>query len=297
MLSGAVLAAISMSLTGGYLVAYKRYFAGYPTFLYLGLVEGAALCWYVAIGVATGRSVVTFPAGFDAVAVALLGGVVAVTVGSAVASVRALQIGDVSYVAPLSKLAPPVVLLIEAVGLGTRVSPSQMAGLCAVTIGVYLLEGTEPGETAGVIGPFRRLTDSTPARLALASAVLIGVADVGKRVLLANATVAPSTLVAVTLAGLTIGTLPIGLRRWKARPTRRTAWVGLAAAGLVLATADHLTALALATTPASVVVPILSGQALVAVVLGGRLLGETATRRRLVATASTSLGIVLVVLG
>jgi drug/metabolite transporter (DMT)-like permease len=288
-----------MSLTGGYLVAYKRYFAGYPTFLYLGIVEGAALCWYVTIGVATGRAVVAVPAGFDAVAVALLGGVVALTVGSAVASVRALQVGEVSYVAPLSKLAPPVVLLVEVVGLGERLSPPQVVGLCAATVGVYLLEGTDgaDGEAAGALGPIRRLVDSTPARLALAAAVLIGVADVGKRVLLADATVAPPTLVAVTLAGLTVGTLPIGLRRWEARPKRPSAWLGLIAVGLVLATADHLTALALATTPASVVVPVLSGQALVAVVLGGRLLGETATRRRFVATASTSLGIVLVALG
>jgi drug/metabolite transporter (DMT)-like permease len=249
--------------------------------------------------VATGRAVVAVPAGFDAVAVALLGGVVALTVGSAVASVRALQVGEVSYVAPLSKLAPPVVLLVEVVGLGERLSPPQVVGLCAATVGVYLLEGTDgaDGEAAGALGPIRRLVDSTPARLALAAAVLIGVADVGKRVLLADATVAPPTLVAVTLAGLTVGTLPIGLRRWEARPKRPSAWLGLIAVGLVLATADHLTALALATTPASVVVPVLSGQALVAVVLGGRLLGETATRRRFVATASTSLGIVLVALG
>jgi hypothetical protein len=63
---------------------------------------------------------------------------------------------------------------------------------------------------------------------------------------------------------------------------------------LVLAAAEHLTALALTTTPASIISPILSGQALVAVIIGGSLLGENAVGRRVIATVLTAAGITII---
>lgn len=289
--SGVVLAACSMVLTGGYLVVYKRYFTDYPSMLYLGLVEGAALCWYVALAWGLGREVTTFvPPGLDITTTGLLLGVVVATVGAAVTSIQALKRGEVSYVAPLSKLAPPVVLGLELLVLDVRLSGFQIVGLVVVTAGVYILNRDD----AGLLSPFVEVARRRPAQLALASAALIGAADVGKRIVLSQLAVPPQTLVVVTLAGLTVGTLPFGLRRWDARPRTLRAWGGLAAVALVLAAADHLTALALTAAPASVVVPILSGQAVVAVVLGGNLLDEDAVRRRTVATLLTAVGIALI---
>jgi drug/metabolite transporter (DMT)-like permease len=293
MVSGVVYAALSSLLIGGYLAAYKRYFTGYPDFLYLGIVEGAALCWYVAVALVLDPGAFSIPRGFDLRDTGLLAGVVALTVGSAVASIRALNVGDVSYVAPLSKLAPPVVLALEFVVLGVGISPVQAAGLCVVTAGVYVLNRTE----GGIAAPFARLGRYRPAQLALLSALLIGVADVGKRLLLTAVSLSPATLVAVTLAGLTAGTLPLGVRRWGERPASPRAWGALLLAGLSLAAADHLTALALSVSPASVVIPVLSGQAVIAVLLGGELLDEAALGRRLVAALAVGAGIAMVALG
>jgi uncharacterized membrane protein len=291
MLSGPVLAGCSMAITGCYLVAYKRYFVTYPTLLYLGIVEAAALVWYLLIGWGLDRGVpVTLPPGIGGPGLLLLVGVVAATVGAAIASVRALQSGDVSYVAPLTQLAPPVVLGVEVALLDLAVSPLQVAGLALATAGVYVLNRDGPG----LLDPFVRVVRLRPARLALLSAGLIGVADVGRRVLLSTVALPPRTLVAVTLAGLTLGTLPFGIRRWDARPTGGRAWAGLAVAGLALAAGDHLIALALVASPASVVVPILSGRAVVAVLLGGELLGEPDVGRRGLAAAVTAVGIALV---
>jgi drug/metabolite transporter (DMT)-like permease len=291
MLSGPVLAGCSMAITGCYLVAYKRYFVEYPTLLYLGIVEAAALAWYLLIGWGLDRGVpVALPPGIGVPGLLLLVGVVAATVGAAIASVRALQSGDVSYVAPLTQLAPPVVLGVEVALLDLAVSPLQVAGLALATAGVYVLNRDGPG----LLEPFVRVVRLRPARLALLSAGLIGLADVGRRVLLSTVALPPRTLVAVTLAGLTLGTLPFGIRRWDARPTGGRAWAGLAVAGFALAAGDHLTALALVVSPASVVVPILSGRAVVAVILGGELLGEPDVGRRSLAAVVTAVGIALV---
>ncbi len=291
MVTGITLAGCSMLLTGGYLVAFKRYFADYPALLYLGLVEGGALCWYVAIGWGLGRGLPTLVSpSLDIMTAAILLGVVVTTVAAAVASISALKLGDVSYVAPLSELAPPIVLGIELLFLGVRLSILQIVGLIVVTAGVYLLNI----DTGGLFDPLVRVVRHRPAQLALASAALIGIADVGKRIVLSELAVPPQTLVAATLAGLTIGTLPLGLRRWEARPRTIRSWTGLLGMALILAVAEHLTALALTTTPASVISPILSGQAIVAVVLGGSLLGETAVGRRTIATVLTAAGIGLI---
>lgn len=293
MLTGTVLAGVAMVLYGGYLVAYKRHYVGYPSLLYLGLVETSALGWYLVLSQVLGRTpVFVTPAGFgleDAVGLAF---VVGATVAAAVAGIWALQRGDVSYVAPLLRLAPPVVLAVEVGLLGVRISALQAVGLFAVTAGVYVLnwEGLE----AGLFAPLARVARARPARLALGSAVLIGLADVGRRVMLADVRLAPQTLVAVTLVGLAVGTLPLGLRRWDARPRRLRAWLGIAGLGLALALADHATALALVTTPASVVVPIVSGQAVLAVVVGGEILDESAVARRTAAAVTTAAGVALV---
>jgi len=293
-LGGPALAVGSMLLFAGYTIGYKRHYDGLPALLYLGLVEGSAFCWYVLLGGLTGQGI-PLP-GSAAVApreLALFGFVVAATVASAYAAVRALQVGEASYVTPLSRLAPPVVLALEVALVGASLGARQVAGLAAVTLGVYVLnyDGGRP------LAPFRRVARSRPARLALASAVLVGAADVGRRVLLSSVAVAPRTLVAVTLAGLAGGTLPFGLRWWHRRPRRPLAWAGLAALGLALAAGDHLAALALARTSASVVVPIISAQAVVVALVGGELLGERATGRRTLAAAVTAVGVVLVATG
>jgi drug/metabolite transporter (DMT)-like permease len=65
-------------------------------------------------------------------------------------------------------------------------------------------------------------------------------------------------------------------------------------AGALVAFGEHVTSLAFAVVPASVASPIINTQAIVAVVLGGLLLGERGFRTRLVASVLAVTGVTLI---
>ena len=286
--AGLAFAVAAALLYGAYLYGYKRYFSGFPAMAYLTVTEGAAAVWYLPV-----------VAGVDSAALARLGaahwaGVVATALLTGVAiavSIRAIQLGDVSYVTPLNKLVPAFVLPLELGLLGAVLTPLQVAGVVTATAGIYLANY----EADGVLTPLARALAYRPAQLALLGAGAFAVVDVMKRVLLQDLALPLPVVVWTSLVGVTAVAAPLGWRRRGDLPVRLLP--ALVAVGLVLAVGDHTIALAFQRLPASVASPIVNGQAVVAVVLGGLLLDERAFSRRLAASLLAVAGIALIALG
>lgn len=277
---------------GAYLYWYKRHFSKYAPLAYLTGAYLAAAAWYAPV------AVVTWPAGEPLVPQSasatdlVVVGVTGLSIGAAiVVSIYAVKLGDVSYVAPLNKLPPVFVLPIEVALLDQHLGAWQVAGVALVTGAVYAAN-YRPGK---LLAPFRRVLSYRPAQLALLGAFLFGVTDVAKRVLLQEFALAVPLVVYVTLAGAFCVVAPLGARRLAGLP--REALPGVAAMGLVVATANHLVALSFALLPASVASPVINAQAIVAVVLGGVLLREPHRSRRFVAGVLAVGGVALVALG
>jgi drug/metabolite transporter (DMT)-like permease len=276
---------------GAYLFVLKRAFSGYSPAALTVAINAAAVGWFLA---ATGLTV-----GFGDAAAGLTGllvprrfAVVAVTtLGTAAAFVlflRAIEDGAVSYVAPINKVVPMFVLPLEVGLLGQVLAPIQVAGVVVTTLAVYVAN-YEPG---GFFAPFARAARSRPAQLALASAACYAVADVGKRVALQELAIPGTLWVPLLLVGVAVVLAPAALRN-PIDATRRDVPKLLAAGGLV-ALGEHLTTVAFAALPASVASPVINTQAIVAVVLGGLLLGERHFRLRLAAAVLAVVGVAMI---
>lgn len=275
-------------LIGVYLFVYKRFLSHYPGFVYLAVVQGVAAAWYVPIGVATWPDGRRALAGTDALAGAVLAAVLVLTAGAAITAVYALKLGEISYVAPLSKLIPPFVLPLEVLAYGNVVSATQAVGIGVATTAVYVANY----ERGGLLTPFRRALTYRPAQLALGSAALFACVDLGKRTLLQEYDLSVQVLVFASLAGMAA----LAARQWPDGGVRRDAGAFLAT-GLLVAAGQHVAALAFQSLPASVASPVVNVQAVVAVVLGGAVLRERAFGRRLGAAALALAGIALIALG
>lgn len=280
-------------LFGAYLFVYKHSFADLPSTVYVATVEVAGLAWYAVV------AWVTWPAGEPLVPgdLSLSGGLVLVGVCGAIAaanlvSIRAFKLGDVSYVAPLNKLAPAFVLPIEVALLAARPRGLQIAGLVLAVVAIYVANY----EGGGFLMPFRRAASYRPAQLALAGAVLFAVSDVGVRALLSGTGLTPQAVALASFAGVAIAAVPLAAPRveWgRLRP----AVPGIVALAGFFAVAVHLKTVSFAVAPASIVSPIVNTQAVVAVVLGGVLLGESGLPRRLTAAVLAVGGVALIALG
>nr|WP_254536326.1 DMT family transporter [Halomarina sp. BCD28] len=274
-------------LYGTYLYVYKRYFSHLPAMAYLAVAEGAAALWYLPVALDAWSADLAVSA-LDAGAVV----VTALLTGVAIAlSIRAIQLGDVSYVTPLNKLVPLFVLPMELLLLETVLAPLQIAGVLVATAGIYLANY----EAGGLLAPFRRALSYRPAQLALVGAAVFAVVDLLKRVLLQELSLPVPLVVWVSLVGITAVVAPFGWRQRGDLPRR--VLPKLLALGVVLALGDHLIALAFARLPASVASPVVNAQAVVAVLLGGLLLREAAFSRRLAASLLVVGGIALLALG
>jgi drug/metabolite transporter (DMT)-like permease len=289
---GFVFALAAALVFGGYLVAIKRYFGHYPSTLYVALVNATALPWAVGIGVLTVPAAGYLPASLSTAGVAVLLGTGVLTAGALLAFFRAIRIGEVSYVAPLSKLVPVFVLPLEVLLLSQALTPLQVAGVVVATGAVYVANY----RADGLLTPFRRAATNRAAQFALLSAATFGVVDLGKRVVVQELAIPAATFVPVSLATVLVVVLPFAVRERDEVAVRGDlpALVGM---GLLTAVGQHLTALAFETLPASVVSPLVNTQAVVAVVLGSLLLGESYFRTRLVAAALAVGGITLITLG
>lgn len=291
--AGVALAVAAALAFGAYLFGYKLAVAHLPATVYVAANELAALGWYTLIAAATwpaGEPLV--PPGFGLRDGLLITGVGFAAGAATLVSVRAFKLGEVSYVAPLNKLVPVFVLPLELVLLSERLGPLQLGGVLVATAAIYVANY----EGGGLLAPFRRAAAYTPARLALAGAVLFAVADVGTRAALSTTALTPQAVALATFVGVTVVSLPLALPRARVDDLRE-ALPELVALAALFAVAVHLTVLAFDAAPASVVSPVVNTQAVVAVVLGGVLLGERGFGRRLLAAALAVAGVALIAVG
>ncbi|MEF8853367.1 MAG: DMT family transporter [Haloarculaceae archaeon] len=288
--TGLVYAAVSALMLGVYMFFIKRYVAHYPATVYVALTYLCSLVWYVPIALVTvdGGYV---PAGAGLETLGILAFVVLGSSLAVLASFRAISLGDVSYVAPISKLIPVFVVPVEVLLLQQHLTPLQLGGVVVATAAVYVAN-YEPGK---LVEPLRQAARSRPAQFALASAAAFGVTDVGKRVLTQELQVAPETVNLALFVGLPLALAPLALRRIPGgvRGDAGT-FLGL---GLLLAVAEHLVMLAFSTLPASLASPVINSSAVVTVVLGGIVLGEEAMHIRLTAAGCAIVGVTLISLG
>ena len=280
----------SALLFGGYLVLIKQRFTAYPAPVYLAGVNGFAFLTYLPIGLLT-LDGPFFPT-FSMQGVALMVGVSLLTGIAILTMFRAIVEGEVSYVAPISKLVPLFVLPLEVVLLAEVLAPVQIAGVLVATAAIYVAN-YEPGE---LLEPFRRALTTRAPRLALASAAVFGFVDVGKRVMMQELAVPPQTYLPVMFAITTAMVVPFARQRPIPDTFRDDAWL-FALAGLIVAVGNHVVLLAFQILPASIASPIINAQAIVAVVAGGLLLGEEHFRVRLVAGGLAICGIALIAVG
>ncbi|QWC18943.1 EamA family transporter [Halorubrum sp. 2020YC2] len=289
--AGLLFALAAAVVWGAYLFVLKRAFSGYPPAALTVAINAAAVGWFLA---ATGLTV-----GFDDAAAGLSGlvaprqfAVVALTALATAAAfvlfLRAIEDGAVSYVAPINKVVPMFVLPLEVGLLGQVLAPIQVAGVVVTTLAVYVAN-YEPG---GFFAPLARAARSRPAQLALASAACYAVADVGKRVALQELAIPGTLWVPLLLVGVAVVLLPAAART-PIDASRRDVPKFLAAGALV-ALGEHLTTVAFAALPASVASPVINTQAIVAVVLGGVLLGERHFRLRLAAAVLAVVGVAMI---
>jgi drug/metabolite transporter (DMT)-like permease len=200
---------------------------------------------------------------------------------------KALATGEVSYVTPINKIVPVFVLPIEILLLGQVLTPLQVVGVVIATLAVYVANY----DPAGFFRPFVKAANSRPAQLALLSAVCFAVGDVGRRVALQDLAIAERLWIPLFFATMTVMLLPMAIRK---RPSvSRHELPKFVAGGAIVAVGEHLTTVAFGALPASIASPIINTQAIVAVVLGGILLGERQFRLRLFAAVLAVVGLTL----
>ena len=283
-------AVVAAVIWGVYIFYLKRAFQEYSAVTLTVLVNAFALGWYLPLLGATG--------GYGSTIDALGGlgvddaGVLAVTVvtiaGANVAFLRALSIGDVSYVAPINKIVPVFVLPIEVVFLGQFLTPLQVAGVVVATVAVYVANF----QGGSLLEPLRRASGSRAAQLALASALLFAISDVAKRVALQELAIPTTLWVPLLFGGVIAVLLPSALR--STRPTVGRDVPKLAVAGGFVVSGEYITTLAFSLVPASIASPIINAQAIVAVLLGGIVLGEQYFRVRVAAAVLAAAGVTMI---
>jgi drug/metabolite transporter (DMT)-like permease len=275
---------------GTYIFVLKRYFARYPGTVLTVVINAAAVAWYLPIAVPRVRAAgLPDAAAVDASQLAVVVGTVVTSAVAFLVFLRALDVGEVSYVAPISKIVPVFVLPIEVLLLHQRLTPLQIAGVVVATLAVYVANY----RTGSLLDPLRKAATARPAQLALLSAVCYALSDVGKRLALQELGIQPELWVPTLLLGVLVVVFPLAVREWVSVRADLPRFV---AAGGGVALGEHVTALAFQQVPASIASPIINTQAIVAVVLGGVVLRERAFATRLVAAGLAVCGVGLIAL-
>ncbi|WP_049985286.1 EamA family transporter [Halobellus rufus] len=273
---------------GTYIFILKQYFEGYPSTVITVGVNAAAVLWYLPLTVSrTAPADVPDVSSFGVLEGLLVVGTIVATAAAFLVFLGALERGEVSYVAPISKIVPVFVLPIEVVFLHERLTPLQVTGVVVATLAVYVANY----RTGSLLDPIRKAATSRAAQLGLLSAAFFAVSDVGKRVALQELALPLELWVPTVLGGVLVVVLPLAVREWV--PIRDALPKFLLAGGGV-ALGEHVTSLALSTVPASIASPIINTQAVVAVLLGGVLLREDSFGIRLAAAALAVVGVGLI---
>ncbi|RKD97113.1 DMT family transporter [Halopiger aswanensis] len=286
--AGLGVALVAALVWGVYIYVLKRSFDEYPPAALTVLINAFGIAWYLPIAVTQVDGSAAALGRFGAAEAGVTALTIVATAAAFVLFLRAIAEGDVSYVTPINKLVPMFVLPLEVVVLGQVLTPLEVGGVVVATLAVYVAN-YDPG---GFFEPFRKAAASRPAQLALLSAMCYAVSDLGKRVSLQELAIPERLWVPLLLFGVAVVLLPIAVRN---PPTAiRGDLPKLAVAGGMVALGEHLTTLAFAILPASIASPVINTQAIVAVVLGGVLLGERHFRLRLAAAVLAVIGVTLI---
>jgi len=282
-------AVIAAFVWGGYLFGLKQHFEGYPATTLSVCVNAFAIAFYLPVTLrALSNGAGSTLAGLGTLDVGVLALTVCATAGAFVLFLYAIAEGDVSYVTPINKIVPALVVPIEVLALGEVLTPLQLLGVVVATAAIYVANY----RAGGLLDPLRRIARSRPAQLALLSAALYAVSDVGKRVALQELGIPTALWVPLLLGGILLVLLVPAIRE---RPdAMRADLPKFAAAGAFVATGEHVTSLAFSLVPASVASPIINTQAILVVLLGGVVLGEEHFRVRVAAAVLAVAGVTLI---
>lgn len=288
--SGVLFALVAALIWGIFLFSLKRYFDGVHPAVVVVLVNLFAVGLYLPYAALTlDPSTIPAVSSFGSLDIGVLAMTISFVALAFLLFMRALNDGEVSYVAPINKIVPVFVLPIEVLLLDQHLTALQVTGVVVATIAIYVANY----ERGPLLDPLKRAASSTPARLALLSAACYAASDVGKRVALQELALPPQLWVPMLQLGVLTLLSPYAYRHWPddAFTGRIPLYVGM---GLVVAVGEHVTSLAFQIAPASIASPIVNMQAIVAVILGGVLLDEAALRTRLTAAVLAVVGVGLI---
>jgi len=285
-------AVVAAVIWGVYLFYLKQAFVGYTAATLTVIINVFALAWYLPIlGVRVGFGEAADALGtFGLSEIGILTLTVVTIAAAMIAFLRALAIGDVSYVAPINKIVPVFVLPIEVVFLGQFLTPLQVTGVLVATVAIYVANF----QGGALLEPLRRAASSRAAQLALLSAMFFAVSDVAKRVGLQELAISTTLWVPLLFGGVIVVLLPSVVR--SPPPEIGPDVPKFVVAGGFVAAGEYITTLAFSLVPASIASPIINAQAIVAVLLGGVLLSEQYFRTRLVAALLAVIGVTMIAL-
>ena len=288
---GSTYALGSAVVWGGFLFYFKRHFDDYPPTVALVLTSTfGVVCYLPVVAVTLWAGAPFVPSLFGGTEVVITAVTILLFTLSLLCFYHAISTGSVSLVTPISKIHPVFVVPMELLLLGTRVSTVQVFGIVLATVAVYLANYSGDGLSV----PIRKLASSRPAQLGLLSAALMALVNVSQRALLHDLALTPQVWVVVKNGGVALLLAPLAARQWSVDVRGNLAT--FVVAGLFIAAGEHLVALAYASVPASIAAPLVSLQAIVAVVLAGVLLNEDDFLVRLTAALVAILGIAFVTL-
>lgn len=204
---------------------------------------------------------------------------------------RGYRFGDLSVVYPLARATGPLITIVVAiVVLGERPGPIALLGALAIIGGAFYISGTVRNLAHGTTRQsllFALLTGCTIAAYTICDQQAVTVAMVP-----------PVLLHWGENFGRVLLLSPIALRH---RQSVREAWSHHRKAALIAAVLSPLAYILVLTamtfTPVSYVAPAREISILVGAWFGARLLGETEARRRLIAAAMMSAGVIGLALG
>jgi drug/metabolite transporter (DMT)-like permease len=285
--SGMVYAVIGAVVWGYFLFLNKYQFDRVPSTVFMTLTFASAAVWYAVVAVVNGTPV-TFPARYSGTDWVFVFGTISFLAAGLLLLFHSINIGQVSYVAPISKITPVFVLPFEIALLDERLTAAQILGVGLATLAVYVANY----QGGNLATPVLKATTYRPAQLALLSAFVLAILNVAQRVVLQELAFPTTTWVILKLGGTAVLLSPLAVRDWRSEFTG--VLPKLVLSGAILIIGEHFIALAFTRIPASIASPILSMQAIVAVLLGGVILNEENLRTRLVAAVIAVSGVAFI---
>ncbi|GAA0237488.1 EamA family transporter [Haladaptatus pallidirubidus] len=252
--SGMVYAVIGAVVWGYFLFLNKYQFDRVPSDAFMTITFASAAAWYVFVTVVKGMPV-TLPARYSSTDWLFVLGAITFLAAGLLILFHSIKIGQVSYVAPISKITPAFVLPFEIVLLNEQLMFVQIFGVGLATLAMYVANY----QGGKLTTPVLKATTYRPAQLALLSAFVLAILNVAQRVVLQElAFPTTTTWVILKLGGTAVLLSPLAIRDW--RSEFRGDLPKLFLAGTILIVGEHFIALAFARIPASIASPILSTQ-------------------------------------